>query len=203
MEPNRQESIVTQYATLISENKEKRKQRGEWHENEPAELIYDESCGDGTDINGKGEKEFLPWQFTNLISQFCVQDIIGDDYLSTCRLLEVNSKLEWIEVPNETFGAVIYFREQAILRVIDILKTLAKSNFISILRPQYKLVNNELVFTNADIMNLLDIKEERLRKFREKGYLGYTKYEGSDKFWYTQKDVQAFLNHPKARHEPD
>lgn len=202
MEPYREESIVTKYASLIKENKEKRKQRGEWYENEPDELIFDSSCGDGSFVDDRGNTEYYPWQYTNLISCFCVQDIIGDDYLSVARLIRVNPAMEWIPVEQESFENVFYYREQDIIRLIDILRTLSKSNFINVLRPQYKYNNdNEPVYTNTDLMNLLDIKEERLRKFRENGYLGYTKYDGSDKIWYTKKDVDDFLNNPAARHE--
>lgn len=200
MEPYRNESLVTKYAALIKENKEKRKARGEWHENEPEELIFDSSIED--DTFDDGSKVDYPWQHTNLLSIFCVQDIFGDDYSSVFRLLNVRPVKNVIfkDINGEQ---VIYYREEDVCRAIDVLSTLAKSNFINVLRPSYHCVKEgEPVYSSQDVMNLLDIKEERLRKFREGGYLGYTKYPGSDKIWYTQKDIQAFLNHPSARHDP-
>ena len=198
MEPYKKESLVTKYASLIKENKEKRKQRGEYHEDEPEELIFDSSCGDGSFLDDNGKTQHYPWQFTNLISSFCVQDIFGDDYLSVCRLLDVNPIKDLVFK-----DSVLYYREQDVQRAIDILSTLAKSSFVNTLRPVYQYVKvGEPVYSGQDVMNLLDIKEERLRKFREGGYLGYTKYQGSDKIWYTQKDIQDFLNNPEARHEP-
>ena len=64
--------------------------------------------------------------------------------------------------------------------------------------------NNEFikpVYSNKDLMSLLNVKAELLRKLRNKGYLGYTKYPNCDKFWYTQKDLDNFLNNPIARRE--
>lgn len=41
-----------------------------------------------------------------------------------------------------------------------------------------KIPNNEFikpVYSNKDLMSLLNVKAELLRKLRNKGYLGYTK----------------------------
>lgn len=201
MVPNRADSLVTRYASLIAENKAKRELRGEYDGNEPEELIFDSSCDDGYFIDEDGKKQYYPWQYTNLLSAFCVQDIFGDDYPTMCRLLDVRP-IEYVfkDVDDVRF---LYYREQDIVRVIEILSALAKSNFINTLRPVYHFVKEgEPVYSSQDVMNLLDIKEELLRKYREKGYLGYTKYPGGDKIWYTQEDIQRFLNSPEARHEP-
>lgn len=204
MEPNKKDSIITKYASLIAENKEKRKLRGEWNNNEPDELIFDCECGDGSFVFDNGDKGFYPWQYTNLISEFCVRDIFGDDSHSVCRLLEVNPALEIVQKDTKGFGKCFYYREQDILKVIDILTTLAKSNFVTTLRPvaQYIKEADEPVYLGTDVMNILGIKKDKLQQFRQKGYLGFTKYEGSDKIWYTKKDLEKFLNNPKARHEP-
>lgn len=198
MEPNRQDSIVSKYASLIKENREKRKLRGEWREDEPAELIFDPSCVGDTDLKGTP----LPWEYSNLISALCVQDIFGDDWSCVSRLLDVHPAPDYI-YRSEGGKEVLYFREQDILRVLNTLATLAKSNIINTLRPVYQYIKaDEPVYSSTDLMNLLDMKEERLRKFRDKGYIGYTKYPGSDKIWYQKKDLEAFLNNPEARHEP-
>ena len=44
MNPNITESIVTKYATQIEENKQKRKLKGQYIENEPNILIFDKRC---------------------------------------------------------------------------------------------------------------------------------------------------------------
>lgn len=197
MKPNRQDSIITKYASVINENKEKRKARGEWYENEPEELIFDPDCENDYDENG----HLPPWEYSNLISGFCVQDIFGGDWSSVERLLCVRP-VDYIYKDTDHYEQVVYFREIDIVRVLGILTALAKSNIITTLRPQYQTIGGNLVYSGEDIMNLLDIKEERLRKFREQGYLGYTKYPGSDKIWYKKEDLEAFLNNPTARHEP-
>lgn len=60
---------------------------------------------------------------------------------------------------------------------------------------------NKFVYTNKEVMALLGIKAELLRKLRNEGYLSYTKYPGSDKYWYTQQNILDFLNNPIATHQ--
>lgn len=57
------------------------------------------------------------------------------------------------------------------------------------------------VYNSKDIMSMLGIKEELLRKFRNEGYLSYVKYPNSDKIWYTQQNLEDFLNNPIAQHK--
>lgn len=86
-------------------------------------------------------------------------------------------------------------KENELNNVLSILKALEESNFMqmasSIAKP---------IYTNKDLMEMLNVKDNTLRFYRGQGYLGYTKY--NDKIWYTQKDVLDFINHPKLRHEP-
>ena len=199
-QPYRRESIVTKHATIIEENKQKRKVRGEYYEGEPEPLIFDMKYADFIEEDEEGN--YLPappWQHTNLISLECIQDIFGDDFRTVQKLL-----LYFPEVYLQDDGSqYVYYREEEILRAIEILTTLAKSNFVNTLRPQYQFIkDNEPVYSNKDMMNILDVKEERLRKFRDEGYLGYTKYPNSDKYWYTKKNLEDFLNNPIAKHEP-
>ena len=63
---NKTESLHSKYVNIVEANKEKRKLNGEWNENEPEELIYDESCRDDYDENGKKIK--YHWEFCNLLS---------------------------------------------------------------------------------------------------------------------------------------
>lgn len=47
------------------------------------------------------------------------------------------------------------------------------------------------VYDNKAIMAVLNIKDKYLKKLRDYGYLGYSR-EG-DKYWYTQADLDKFL----------
>lgn len=54
------------------------------------------------------------------------------------------------------------------------------------------------VYNNESIMALLGVSERTLRKYREEGYLPYTKI--GDKFFYSDEDIRRFLlsNHYDA-----
>lgn len=85
---------------------------------------------------------------------------------------------------------------------LDAVIGTSEQNLSSTLIPQYTVVQHEkIVYTNDEVKMLLGIKDERLRKFREEGYLGYVKYPNSDKFWYTKQNILDFLNNPIAVHE--
>ena len=47
------------------------------------------------------------------------------------------------------------------------------------------------VYDNKGVMELLHIKDKLLKKLRDDGLLGYSRY--GDKYWYTQEDVDKFL----------
>lgn len=57
----------------------------------------------------------------------------------------------------------------------------------------------DTVYTTKRMLEILGIKETTLRKYRDNGYLGYCKL--GDKIWYTPKQLEDFLNHPKIRHD--
>lgn len=52
-------------------------------------------------------------------------------------------------------------------------------------------VQSNHVYDNKALMELLNIKDKYLKKLRDMGYLSYSR-EG-EKYWYTQKDVDRFL----------
>ena len=58
--------------------------------------------------------------------------------------------------------------------------------------------NNDLpeqpsrVYSNKEVMDMLGVKDKYMKKLRDNGYIGYSR-EG-DKYWYSQKDVDDFLN---------
>lgn len=48
------------------------------------------------------------------------------------------------------------------------------------------------VYDNKSLMALLNIKEKYLKRLRDNGLLGYSRY--GDKYWYSQADVDLFLS---------
>lgn len=54
------------------------------------------------------------------------------------------------------------------------------------------------IFSNSDMLELLQIKTSTLRRYRDEGYLGYSKV--GDKYFYTAEDVSRFL--AKSHNEP-
>lgn len=47
-------------------------------------------------------------------------------------------------------------------------------------------------YTNKDVMKMLDCTEKTLRKYRNDGFIGYSRI--GDKFYYTVEDIVLFLN---------
>lgn len=47
------------------------------------------------------------------------------------------------------------------------------------------------IYNNRELMDLLNIKTEYLKKLRDNGYISYSRH--GDKYWYTQEDVDRFL----------
>ncbi|MBQ9676524.1 MAG: helix-turn-helix domain-containing protein [Prevotella sp.] len=187
-------SIWTRYKSLVEANKEKRKLKGDWSENEPQELIYDTQCDNDTDANGNPIT--FSWQYTNLLSAKWVQDLFGVDWGAVQKLMSVNSS-DLVFV-----SGTLYYREQHIIYVLDILQILAKSQFVNTLRPIPQVVKDvaEPVYTSKDLMSILNVKESTLSKYRANYELGYTKV--GDKIWYTQTDLMNFLKNPLHRVEP-
>ena len=48
-----------------------------------------------------------------------------------------------------------------------------------------------IIYNNQSIMDLLNIKDKVLKKYRDDGLLGY--HRVGDKFWYTREDIDNFL----------
>ena len=63
------------------------------------------------------------------------------------------------------------------------------------------VIDEKIVYNNNEVKKMLDIGDERLRKFRDEGYLSYVKYPNSDKYWYTKQNILDFLNNPIAIHK--
>ena len=47
------------------------------------------------------------------------------------------------------------------------------------------------IYTNKELMKLLGVESRYLKNLRDNGYLSYSRH--GDKFWYTQNDVDTFL----------
>jgi hypothetical protein len=50
---------------------------------------------------------------------------------------------------------------------------------------------NKPIYTNKDIMAMLDCTEKTLRKYRNDGYIGFSRI--GDEFYYTANDILNFL----------
>lgn len=48
------------------------------------------------------------------------------------------------------------------------------------------------IYTNKNLMKLLGVESRYLKNLRDNGYLSYSRH--GDKYWYTQADVDTFLN---------
>lgn len=55
-----------------------------------------------------------------------------------------------------------------------------------------KSTNAHGVYDNQSLMAALNVSNSYLRKLRDNGYLGFSRY--GDKYWYTHEDVERFLN---------
>jgi hypothetical protein len=47
------------------------------------------------------------------------------------------------------------------------------------------------IYTNKELMKLLGVESRYLKNLRDNGYLSYSRH--GDKYWYTQADVDTFL----------
>ena len=50
---------------------------------------------------------------------------------------------------------------------------------------------DKVLYTNKEMMKMLDCTEKTLRKYRNDGYLGYSRV--GDKYYYTADDICLFL----------
>ena len=64
---------------------------------------------------------------------------------------------------------------------------------------EYIQLSQKVVYTNKEVLELLDINPKTLKKYRDNGWLGsigYTQY--GDKFYYTLDDLMQFI---KGEHQ--
>ena len=52
---------------------------------------------------------------------------------------------------------------------------------------------DKVFYTNKEMMKMLDCTEKTLRKYRNDGWLGYSRV--GDKYYYTVDDICLFLKH--------
>lgn len=186
-EINIKDSIWSKYHHIVEANKAKRKISGTWSENEPQELILDESC-----INDTPK---LPWDEYHLLSQQWVNDLFGNDWTTVSTLLIVK------ENDIVMVGDTLYYRERSIRNCLNVLRCLAKTEIVNELRPLPQMIkeSSKPIYTNKDLMNILNVKESTLRSYRDNGLLSYSKQ--GDKIWYTEDDLMNFIHNPKNRRE--
>lgn len=185
MRINIEESIWTKYKPIVEANKEKRKLKGCCVENEPTELILDETLQHDTDVNGK--KIRYPWQMLQLLSKQWVVDLFCEDWQIIEKLLSVKDA-DIVMVDN-----TLYYRESYIQSVLDVLTVLAKTQLVNTLRPLPNTVKDasKPIYTSKDLMAILNVKESTLRGYRDNLLLDYSKC--GDKIWYTQDNLMEFL----------
>ena len=53
-------------------------------------------------------------------------------------------------------------------------------------------VNGKIVYTNKDMLDILNVNIKTLKKYRDTGYLGYSQI--GDKFFYTSNDIALFFS---------
>lgn len=56
------------------------------------------------------------------------------------------------------------------------------------------VLDDNAVLTDQDVMDLLDVKANTLRKYRDEGFLSYRQAKNGDKRWYYGSDIRAFLD---------
>lgn len=60
--------------------------------------------------------------------------------------------------------------------------------------------NVKPVYTNKEMMQLLDVDAKTLKKYRDEGLLGFS--HPYDKYYYTHQDLVKFLMNKSIRYEP-
>lgn len=56
------------------------------------------------------------------------------------------------------------------------------------------------IYTNRDVMEMLQIDTKTLKKYRDDGLLGFS--HPYDKYFYTRDDLQKFMMNKAIRNEP-
>lgn len=188
-----EESIWTKYKPIVEENKEKRKLKGYWYENEPSEILIDDSLIGDKDNEGK--LIHYPLNMYFLLSYQWVKDLFGDDWQITEKLLSVRDP-DIVEVNGN-----LYFRESYIQNVLDVLTALAKTQFVNQLRPlpQTLICSSKPIYTSKDLMVILNVKDSTLRGYRDNCLLEYSKC--GDKIWYTEDNLMDFINRHQIKNE--
>lgn len=84
------------------------------------------------------------------------------------------------------------------MQIYDAVEEIKKQNdaVIGILTEKRVITNpSEIIYDNADVLQLLKISQRTLAGWRAKGIITYSKIEG--KLFYTQADILECLNRNK------
>ena len=60
--------------------------------------------------------------------------------------------------------------------------------------------NKKVVYTNKELMQILDVDAKTLKKYRDEGLLGFS--HPHDKYFYSHRDLENFLMNKNIRYEP-
>ena len=96
---------------------------------------------------------------------------------------------------------MINFNESQNGNIATIVSAMAKGEDGMPVSSQCFFIDEKIVYNNDEMKKMLGIGDERLRKFRDEGYLSYVKYPNSDKYWYTKQNILDFLSNPIAIHK--
>ena len=66
------------------------------------------------------------------------------------------------------------------------------TNEIRQMNNKILLPNNQPLYTNKMLLELLQINQSTLKRYRDEGYIGFSKV--GDKYFYTSDDVTKFLS---------
>ena len=60
--------------------------------------------------------------------------------------------------------------------------------------------HKKAVYTNKEMMQILDVDAKTLKKYGDEGLLGFS--HPHDKYFYTHRDLENFLMNKNIRYEP-
>ena len=72
----------------------------------------------------------------------------------------------------------------------NLIRTVVQEE-LTILHNNEAKASQKPIYTNKEMLELLDVNPKTLKKYRDNGWLGYS--QTGDKFYYTSDDLALFL----------
>lgn len=72
----------------------------------------------------------------------------------------------------------------------DIIRKVIQEELINT-QNNAKIITHKPLYTNKEILALLNVNTKTLKKYRDNGWLGYSQV--GDKFYYSADDINSFL----------